>query len=53
MSPDLGFVADPADGDARELASERARDRLAERRLADTGRADETEDRAGDLALQL
>ena len=36
-----------------ELAPERARDRLAERRLADAGRADEAEDRAGDVVLQL
>ena len=43
---DLGLVADAADRDAHELAAERLRDRLAERRLADAGRADEAEDRA-------
>ena len=53
VAADLGLVADAADRDADELAAERARDRLAERRLADAGRADEAEDRPGDVALQL
>ena len=53
VAADLRLVADAADRDAGELAPERARDRLAERRLADAGRADEAEDRAADVALQL
>ena len=46
VAADLRLVAHAADGQAHELASERARDRLAERRLADAGRADEAEDLA-------
>ena len=46
VAADLGLVADAAERDADELAPERARDRLAERGLADAGRADEAEDRA-------
>ena len=45
VAADLRLVADAADRDADELAPERARDRLAERGLADAGRADEAEDR--------
>ena len=50
---DLGLVTHAADRDADELAPERARDRLAERRLADSGRPDEAEDRPGEVVLQL
>ena len=50
MAADLGLVADAAEGDADELAAERARDRLAERGLADAGRADQREHRAGAAA---
>ena len=50
---DLGLVADASDRDADELATQRARDRLAERRLADSGRADEAEDRPREVVLQL
>ena len=46
VTTDLGLVAHAADRDAHERTAERARDRLAERRLADTRRADEHEDRA-------
>ena len=53
VAADLGLVAHAADRDAHELAPERARDRLAERRLADARRPDEAEDRPGDLALEL
>ena len=60
MAADLRFVAHAAERDAHELAVHRARDRLAERRLADAGRADEAQDRALDrrrvaalLRLQL
>ena len=45
MAADLGLVAHTADGDAHERTAQRARDRLAERRLADAGRTDQTEDR--------
>src|SRR5207342_1774929 len=37
---------DPAERDPDELPAEGARDALAERRLADTGRSDQREDRA-------
>ena len=50
---DLRLVAHTADRDPRVLALQRAGDRLAERRLADAGRADEAEDRARDVAAQL
>src|SRR5581483_12416613 len=53
VAPDLRLVADAADGDAGELAAERPRDRLAKRCLAHAGRADEAEDRAADVALEL
>ena len=46
VAADLGLVAHAAGADALELAAQRARDRLAQRRLADAGRADEAEDRA-------
>ena len=45
VAADLGLVADAAEREAHELAVERARDRAAERGLADAGRADEAEDR--------
>ena len=47
---DLGLVAHAAEGDADELAAERARDRLAERGLADAGRPDEREHGTGAAA---
>ncbi len=47
VAADLGLVVHATEGDADELPSERTRDRLAERRLADTGRSDQGEDRAG------
>ena len=53
MAADLGLVADAADRDALELAAERLGDRLAEARLADAGRADEAEDRARRVGLEL
>src|ERR687887_415536 len=51
VAADLRLVAHAADRDAHELALERARDRLAERRLAPPGRPDEAEDGAGDVVL--
>ena len=53
MAADLGLVAHAADRDALELAPHRGGDRAAERRLADAGRADEAEDRAARVRLQL
>ena len=53
MAADLRLVAHAADRHAHELAAERARDRLAERGLADAGRADEAEDLARDLVAEL
>ena len=50
VAADLRLVAHAAERDAHELAVHRARDRLAERRLADAGRADEAEDRPLDRA---
>ena len=52
MAADLGLVAHAAGADALELAPERARDRLAERRLADARRADEAQDRASRVRLE-
>ena len=46
MAADLRLVADAAERHADELAVERARDRLADRRLAGAGRPDQREDRA-------
>jgi hypothetical protein len=47
VAPDLGLVADAAERHADELAPGRARDRLADRRLAGARRADQREDDAG------
>jgi hypothetical protein len=44
MAADLGFVAYATEGDAREFASKRAGDGLAQRCFADAWRADEAED---------
>ena len=49
MAADLGLVAHAAERHAHELAPGRPRDRLAERGLADAGRTDQTQDRAGQL----
>ena len=46
VAADLGLVAHAAEGDADELAAQRAGDRLAERGLADAGRAGEQDDGA-------
>ena len=50
MSPDLGLVPNAAKRHSDEPATERPGNRPAEGRLADTRRADETEDRAIELA---
>ena len=41
VTTDLGLVAHTADGDAHERTTQRARDRLTQRRLADTRRTDQ------------
>ena len=51
VAADLGLVADAAERHADELASGRTGDRLADRRLAGAGRADEREDRARALVV--
>ena len=51
MSADLGLVVDAAERHAHELAVQRARDRLADRRLAGSGRPDQGQDRARALVL--
>ena len=53
VAADLGLVPHAADRHADELAAERPRDRLPERRLADAGRPDEAEDLPRDLVAQL
>ena len=50
---DLGLVADAAEGDALVAAPHGARDRLAERGLADAGRAHEEQDGALLVSAQL
>ena len=49
VAADLGLVVDAAEAHPHELAAHRPGDALAQRRLADAGRADEGEDRAADL----
>src|SRR4029450_12192948 len=49
VTTDLGLVAHAAERHAYEFASRRPRDRLAERGLADAGRADQAQYRAGQL----
>ncbi len=53
MATDLGFVAHAAQRHTHEVAAGGARDRLAERGLADARRADQAEDRAFQLARAL
>ena len=53
VAADLGLVAHAAERGARELAAEGARDRAAERRLADARRAHEAEDRCLRLRREL
>ena len=50
MAADFGLVAHAAERHADELAAGRARDRLAERSLADARRSDQAEDRSLQLA---
>ena len=53
MAADLRLVVGAAQADAGELAAGGARDALAERGLADAGRADEAQDRALALWIEL
>src|SRR5439155_23085945 len=53
VTADLGLVAHASQGDADELPSEGARDRLAQRGLPDAGGSDQREDRAGSAAALL
>src|SRR5262249_17296143 len=53
VAADLGLVVHAAERDALELAAGGARDRLAERGLADARRADEAQDRALARRVQL
>ena len=53
MAPDLGLVMHAAEAEPHEFAARGARNRLAERGLADARRADEAEDRALALGVQL
>ena len=53
VAADLGLVAHAAERHAHELAAGRLRDRLAERGLADAGRADQAQDRPGQLVGAL
>ena len=52
MAADLRLVADAAERHAHELAVERPRDRLADRRLAGAGRPDQGQDRAAALVVR-
>src|SRR5215469_254963 len=53
MAPDFGFIVHTAEGNADELASERASDGLAQRGFAHTRRADKAKDRALHAGLQF
>ena len=53
VTADLGLVAHAAERHAHEFAAGRLRDRLAERGLADAGRADQAQDRPGQLVGAL
>ena len=53
MSADFRFVVNATKAHADELAAQRARDGFAQRRLADSRRADEAEDRAFAVLLEL
>ena len=53
MAADLGLVVHAAEADARERPAGRLGDALAERGLADAGRADEAQDRAAPARVEL
>src|SRR5262245_36621616 len=53
VAADFGLVTHAAERHAHEVAAGSAGDRLAERGLADAGRADQAQDRAGELVGAL
>src|ERR1700728_1637711 len=53
MAANFGLVPHAAERDAHEFASRRPRYRLSERSLADAGRTDQAQDRAGQLVGAL
>ena len=53
MAADFGFVMHAAEAEAGKLAAGGAGDALAERGLADPGRADEAQDRALAFGIEL
>ena len=53
MATDLRFIAQATQRDAGKLTAQSVRHALAERRLADPGRADEAQQRSFDILLQL
>ena len=53
MSANLGLVMHAAQAHAHELQTERARNALAERGLADTRRTDKAQNRASALGIEL
>ena len=53
MAAQFGFVVQAAERQPFEFATHRARDRLAERRLADAGRTDEADDRRFRFLVEL
>ncbi len=53
VAADLGLIVHAAEREAHEVAAGRPRDRFAERGLADAGRPDQAQDRAGQLVGAL
>src|SRR3569833_4206714 len=53
MPADLALVVHAAEADTHELLAHGFRDRLAQARLADSGRTDQTQDRLTEVALLL
>ena len=53
VAADVGFVANAAEADAREVAAEGLGDALAETGFADAGRAEEEEDGAAAFGVEL
>src|SRR5208282_2191091 len=53
VAADFGFVMCSAEADPHEFPAGRARDALAERGLADTGRADKAQDRTAAARVEL
>src|SRR5439155_4808552 len=53
MAPDFGFIANPTERHADELAASSLGDRHAQRGLTNSGRSDEAQDRALGIFDQL